>query len=81
MKYENGYSNGLPYGWTEHTIINTMGFDRHAQIFTEVVEWIYNNVDNCEAHAHWFKINDCIYVQLRRRKDATMFALRWSAVA
>ncbi len=68
----------VPYGWTEHTIINTMGFDRYDEIHREVIIWLYDNIENCEKNAHWFRIYDCIYIHLRKPRDAMLFTLRWS---
>lgn len=81
IKQENRlecYGYETPYGWSEHNIVNTMGFARHYEIYIEIVAWIYANVENCEKNAMWFKVNDCIYVRLRRRQDALMFTLKWS---
>jgi len=80
MKQEHVFygSHQLPYGWTEHHIVNTMGFDRYYQIYEDMVVWLYTNVEDCEKNANWFRMNDCIYVYLRRRSDAVMFTLMWS---
>jgi len=81
MKEENrfgSYDQDTPYGWTEHTIANTMGFTRYYQIHKEVIDWIYANVNDCEKNAIWFRVNDCIYIRFRRRADAVMFTLKWS---
>ncbi|HET8688561.1 MAG TPA: hypothetical protein VFM18_18260 [Methanosarcina sp.] len=84
IKQENGFGSGIgykpPQGWSRHTIINTMGFTLYEQIYQDVILWIYNNIDECENNAHWFRVNDCIYVYLKKSEDTMLFTLRWSAV-
>jgi hypothetical protein len=74
-------SNGeLFYGWAgELTYPNTIGFDRHFQLYRDIVEWLENNVKDHYHNTCWTKIGDCIYVQFRKQKDMMWFSLRFGA--
>ena len=74
---ENGK---VPYGWAgERSYPNNIGFDKHFQMYNDIVDWLHTNVENTKHNAHWNKIGDCIYVQLRKRENLMMFVLRWGA--
>lgn len=69
----------LPYGWAgAYTNPNNIGFDKHFQLYNDIVDWILNNVSDPVKNARWVKLGDCIYVYIRKRKDLTLFLLRWS---
>ena len=73
------YSHTLPYGWAgEYSDANTIGFELHRQKYEDIVKWIHTNVKRPYSNAHWAKLGDCIYVQLRRKKDWVWFTLRWA---
>lgn len=68
-----------PYGWAgEYSIPNRVGFDAHAQMYRDITEWIKGNIERPYKNAHWAKIGDCIYVQIRKKADFTLFMLRWA---
>ena len=68
----------LPYGWAgEYSNANTIGFELHYQLYSDIVDWINSNIKNPRSNARWTKIGDCIYVQIRKKKDYTWFSLRW----
>ena len=70
----------LPYGWAgEYSNANTIGFDAHFAKYNEIVDWIQDNIKRPHSNAHWSKIGDCIYVQIRKRKDWVWFTLRFGA--
>lgn len=75
-----GYSaEKLPQTWAgEYHIVNNMGFLLHDQIYCDVVAWINENIARPYKNAHWAKIGDCIYVQIRKKQDFTLFMLRWA---
>ena len=69
----------LPYGWAgAYSIPNTTNFDDFFQMYSDLVDWIKENISNPYSNAHWAKFGDCIYVQVRKRKDLTLFMLRWA---
>lgn len=73
-------SDHLPYGWAgEYTCANTIGFDAHAALYNEIVDWIHDNIARPHTNAHWAKMGDCIYVQIRKKKDMFWFTMRFGA--
>lgn len=58
---------------------NYIGFERHFQLYRDMVDWIKANVVNYKHNAMWTKIGDCIYINLRNPRDAMMFALRFGS--
>lgn len=77
---EHWFGAKLPYGWAgEYSIPNTTNFDHHMQLYQDIVYWIRANIQTPYANACWTKIGDCIYVQIRKPKDYTLFLLKWSA--
>lgn len=73
-----GLNGELPYGWAgELTYPNTIGFGDHFQLYRDMVEWINTNIKDPGTNVQWTKIGDCIYVQFRKQKDMTWFALRF----
>ena len=71
--------NDISSFWYEHHIINNGvgGFDRFDEIYQEIIVWLYVNVKECEKNAQWRKVNDCIYIKLRRKTDYVWLLLRW----
>lgn len=70
--------NAIAHGWTgEWRNPNTVGFNAHAAKYNHVVQWIHDNVERPYKNAHWAKIGDCIYVQIKKPKDFVLFTLRW----
>jgi len=45
----------------------------------EMLEWMHNNIDNCEAHARWCTsiMFGKFHVRFRYERDFIMFTLRW----
>lgn len=69
----------LPYGWAgEYSNANTIGFDKHYELYRNMVRWIHDNISNCERNVCWAKIGDCLYFQFRKEKDMAFFLLRWA---
>ena len=68
----------LPYGWAgELAYPNTMGFDRHWDLYNDMARWICEHINRPETNVFWNKLGDCIYVQFRKRSDMMWFALRF----
>lgn len=66
------------HGWAaDFSYPNNIGFDAHFALYNEMVVWIKTNVERYEHNALWTKIGDCIYVKLRKKNDALMFALKF----
>jgi hypothetical protein len=78
---DNWYKDSYDlYGWTnELTYPNTMGFDRHFQMYRDIVAWIRLHVKDPTHNVMWTKIGDCIYVRFRNEQDRNWFVLRFGA--
>jgi hypothetical protein len=48
------------------------------EFYTEIIAWLYENVDNCLRHSRWRYNETGIDVKLRYERDYIMFTLRWS---
>lgn len=84
MRYHNYNYKGWEYtnnGWYEFTIKNTYegwnGTIKFEEIYNEIVQWLYDNIANCERHARWIILNDSIHVKFRFEKDYSWFTIRW----
>lgn len=70
--------DSLPYGWAgQRHISNNIGFEKHFQLYNDLVEWIQETVSSPTQNACWVKIGDCIYVQFRKEKDLIMYLLKF----
>ncbi len=69
--------NSLGPMGTKFTYPNVTNFIDHRLMYSEMVEWIKEFVDDYKHTATCTKIGDCIYVNLAYEKDAIMFALRF----
>ena len=86
MRFQNynwakGWEGTNP-GW--HTVvINNADFDGHYSVtkfeekYQEIIQWLYDNIDNCERHVRWILEEDSINVRFRFEKDYSWFMLRW----
>ena len=67
-------------GWAaELGYPNVTDFADHFAMYNRMVAWIKRNVENYQFNALWTKIGDCIYIKLRKEKDAMMFILSFGA--
>lgn len=72
------YGGDCPGDWAgQYICANTIGFDRHFQLYNDIVDWIWDNVEDPKSNAQWNKIGDCIYVYIRKPNDYFLFSLRW----
>lgn len=79
MYYENydmrkGWVETNP-GWYEVCIPKNAG--KIMVKYIEVLNWVYENIDNCERHARWTFSTENIYFRFRYEKDYLFFVLRW----
>jgi hypothetical protein len=44
--------------------------------YSDVLEWLYDNIDNCERHCRWI-FDDKFRVKFRYERDYLLCALRW----
>ena len=80
MRYQNLNYKGWEYtnpGWYEFSIKIVYGTSADAK-YIEIVQWLYENIDNCERHARWVLDIDRIRVKFRHEKDYSWFTLRWA---
>ena len=78
LRISNWYYGETKEDWAgEYTCSNTMGFVRHFQLYNDIVDWVWDNIEQPELNTRWAKIGDCIYVRIRKPKDWTLFALKW----
>ena len=68
----------LPYGWAHaHAIPNTMGFEKHFELYHDIVQWVDNEVPRGRDNVLWEKVGDCIYLMFRKERDYLLFALKF----
>ena len=59
-------------GWYEHEIHVRTSF---PAIYEEVIEWLYNRIDNCERHARWRITRGLIQLKFRYERDVILCKL------
>lgn len=66
--------------WYEFAIENPNGYwtDEYLQKYTDIVEWIFKNIDGQYKHARWRIDHEYIKVKFRYERDILLFTLRWS---
>ena len=68
------------YNWAaSFSYPNHTNFRDHFEMYNRMVAWIRANVEGYQYNALWTKIGDCVYVKLRKEKDAMMFILAFGA--
>jgi hypothetical protein len=62
-------------GWHQaHVSLNS----KNPTIFySDIINWLYDNVENCYRHCRWRSSIEGIDVKFRYEKDYIMFILRW----
>ena len=63
---------GTNPGWYE-AAVKTQDSDEH----TEIVKWLYDNIDNPERHCRWTKSLYESHFKFRYERDYIHFRLRW----
>lgn len=69
--YDKGWQN-TQVGWYEVSV-RTYNKAKHS----ELVNWLYDNIDNPERHVRWVKIEDMSHFRFRYEKDYIWFRLTW----
>lgn len=62
-------------GWYKHTI--SVNREKVMENCTEIIQWLYNNIDNCERHARWDCTMDYVKIKFRHERDCLLARLRW----
>lgn len=45
--------------------------------YADIIEWVYNNIQNCEQHCRWAFEENKFCIKFRYERDYLHFALRW----
>ena len=69
-----GWENTQP-GWYEHRV--HVGADLDTKTRAEVLEWLYNKIDNCQRHARWASSLWYVDMKFRYERDVIMCKLRF----
>jgi hypothetical protein len=75
-----GWDNTKP-GW--HTYSVEFPADQSilhlAKRFNEILDWVYDHIDNCEYHCRWILKAESrkLIIRFRYEKDYFRFALTW----
>ena len=64
--------------WRWRCIPNTMGFDKHCNLYQNIVTWIKTTIPNYSSTVMWDKVGDGLYFSFKDEKDYTMFLLKWA---
>lgn len=68
---KNGWDETNP-GWFEDEI----KIGKHSSIsYDEVLNWLYNRIDNCERHARWRVLRGLVQIKFRYERDAILCKL------
>ena len=67
----------LLYGWAGELSIN-LPFQREIDSYNERVMWIHENVYRPYSNVRWVNIGSTMMIQFRKKKDMTLFTLRWT---
>ena len=59
-------------GWYEHEIHVSMNM---TEIYDDILEWLYNRIDNCERHARWRISRGLIQLKFRYERDVILCKL------
>jgi len=74
--YQKGWDATNP-GW--HLV--EIPTPAHRNFHDEMVDWLYDHIDNPERHARWVRLNapnDISCFRFRYERDCIWFKLRWS---
>ena len=80
--------NRHSYWWDEHRnlvwhlcqlpVDESFDSEQFEEFYVEVVDWLYDNIENCERHCRWRWRADDILVKFRYERDLLVFTLRWT---
>lgn len=59
-------------GWYEHQIHVSMNM---TETYDDILEWLYNRIDNCERHARWRISRGLIQLKFRYERDVILCKL------
>jgi hypothetical protein len=59
-------------GWYEYEIQVPM---RMTETYDDILEWLYNRIDNCERHARWQISRGLIQLKFRYERDVILCKL------
>ena len=59
-------------GWYEHEIHVSMNM---TEKYDDILEWLYNRIDNCERHARWRISRGLIQLKFRYERDVILCKL------
>ena len=59
-------------GWYEHEIHVSMNI---TEKYDDILEWLYNRIDNCERHARWRISRGLIQLKFRYERDVILCKL------
>lgn len=61
-------------GWYETAVV----FDPNGHVhYTDLLDWLYNQIDNCEKHSRWGFVDGIWKVKFRYERDFIWFRLVW----
>ena len=69
---KNGWEETCP-GWYEYEI--TIHNSSMSERYSDILEWLYNRIDNCERHARWRITRGLIQVKFRYERDVILCKL------
>jgi hypothetical protein len=54
-----------------------MGFEKHFELYHDIVQWVDNEVPRGRDNVLWEKVGDCLYLMFRKERDYLLFALKF----
>lgn len=77
LRLTHWYANEKP-GWYLYEFPVKKYPDRYTDMYNEIVDWLYANIDKPERHVRWHINNMHIRVKFRYERDYLRFVLTWS---
>ena len=60
-------------GWYEYEI--TIHDANNTETYEEILEWLYNRIDNCERHVRWMMTRENVRLKFRHERDVILCKL------
>lgn len=73
LPFQHWYDDKLKW----HRAVITFSENVSDMKYAEILQWVYENVDNPLRHSRWRLIENCVEILFRYERDCILFTLRW----
>jgi hypothetical protein len=75
--YHKDFRHDKP-GWYHIDLFETeIGTSKLDKLQADVIQWMYETVDNCERHCRWYRTQEGMCLKFRYERDYIWFKLKW----